>query len=222
VNFTDRHGLFLDANENNDDGDDNPDYDICMLDPEMPGCGFPAAAPQPASSFFVTSLVVKANQLNSIQRGQAAQAVEGLSSNCDDWLSADGINMNQVAATAAAATYYATYLEGSLTVNSIVASFDTSTLNQAVGGNIAISLVNAFGQFANDVVLGSLYFTTVEYGPNLATSQNVVLVHEALHNATGWGDTTLASNMGLGDFPNTPAGIQAASQAISNFLAGCY
>jgi hypothetical protein len=67
------------------------------------------------------------------------------------------------------------------------------------------------------VVVGTSFFTQVAYGGSLLASQDITLVHEALHTGTGLGDTALAQQLGLGNMPQP-----AASASISLWLAlGC-
>lgn len=157
------------------------------------------------------------NELNMIQRRQAVDAVRNMMSYCHQDLSRHGIDVNALAVTAGTIEYYSEYLDGSLKVSDVVPSFDSQQLTEALGGNVAVTLENAYGQITNKVVLSKIYFTQVNLGSDLATSQNITLVHEALHVQTGYGDVSLAMQMGLGKFE--PA---EASRQISYYLAGCF
>jgi len=138
------------------------------------------------------------------------------------YLADHGIDINAVAAKATTATYYSTYFEGNLRESDIIAWMGNETLGTVLGSNRAVTLVDAFGKYPDVVVIGYQYFTQISAGPDLATSQNITLVHEAIHNALSADDTRVASQMGLGNFPDTPGGVDAASIAISAFLATCY
>jgi hypothetical protein len=156
--------------------------------------------------------------VNGIQRAQGVNAVNGLSQDCKNDLAAHGIDANKVAVTASTTEYYDEYFEGDLKISDIVVNLDTRTLSTALAGNVAISLVNSSSQPVNKVALSKTYFTTVGFGPDLATSQNITLAHEALHNSVGLLDKNLAQKMGLGVF----ATDADASLAISHYLEGCY
>jgi hypothetical protein len=175
-------------------------------------------SPNPDDRNFVW--ILQRLKLTSALRAQTATALGNLSTRCKNALSADSINLNAVESTAARTQYYnAGATEGTqLTVRNVTDAPDNETLMQALGSNIAVTLPGVFGSVANDVVIGSSFLTGTQFGSTVAASQNIVLMHEALHTGTGLNDFQLASKLGLGDFPATTDGHAAASMSISYWL----
>jgi len=190
----------------------------------VPTTAAPPGAPgwQLGSSGGGASIQQQYTALNSIQRAQAVNAISNLGSRCVNALTADHINLNQMAINASTTNFYDTYLTGNVLVSSVSGYSDPTnpqmTMSQYVQGSVAAALVNSNENIINSVMLASVYFTDVEFGDSLAESQNITLVHEELHIVTGVGDTQLAAMLGLGN--NLPA--TAASLSISNWLSdGC-
>jgi hypothetical protein len=91
----------------------------------------------------------------------------------------------------------------------------SQTIGDAIGSSRATVLFNASGGVSNTVVLGAAYFSATTLGQTLAASQNVTLIHEALHTGTGLNDEALAGRLGFGEgLPHI-----AASNSISIWLA---
>jgi RHS repeat-associated protein len=158
-------------------------------------------------------------ELNTVQRAQAVMAIQNLGSGCDHALQDVGINTSSLAAVASGIEFFSTYYgEGGLQVRNISGYTNpvhpNQTLSQYLGSGRAATLPLPNGTASNDVVLGPLYFTQTGYGSDLASSQNITLVHETLHVMTGLGDSALVDKLGFGNLPQN-----AASTAISNWLA---
>jgi hypothetical protein len=174
------------------------------------------------------------NTLNAIQRQQAVSAITNLSQPCQQAITADNINLQQMAVNAASTNFYSTDVFGSLSVQSVSGYLDpdnpNETLSQYVGNGIAAALYGSNNTITNSIVLNSasyFYFTSGSYGTSLAESQNIVLVHEEMHIATTLDDIGLAARLGLGNFGQVPGmtpgqAETAASMSISSWLEdGC-
>jgi hypothetical protein len=164
------------------------------------------------------AMALAQKSLNNLLHNEANNALNNLSSQCKGALKNDGINLGSTEATTSSTQYFDTALpvDGALTVRDVTGAPDDETLVQYLGNSVAGTLPTASGSAANDVVVGALFFS------QNAAGQAITLVHEALHTGTGLGDVALAGELGLGKFTNTPAGIQAASDSITDWLAfGC-
>ena len=157
--------------------------------------------------------------LDAKLRAQTAVSLANLNQNCKNALSADGVDLGQVASVASQTEYYNTNsFEGTELVSSIAGGTINDTLIQYLGGARAGVLPGIYGWATNNVVVGSLFFNQIGYGATILDSQNITLVHEALHTGTGLNDPQLALKLGLGSFDTSGAGISAASQSISSYL----
>jgi hypothetical protein len=157
--------------------------------------------------------------LNRTLRKQAAGALDNLKSPCKDAITKAGINLERVKQTAASTEYYnAASLEGSWFVSNITGYQTPDNLAMFLGGARARLLVNRWGEAMNSVVVGSSFLNGAPFG-TVENSQNITLIHEALHTGTGYDDPALAKTLGLGSFKNDQIGISAASQSISTWLA---
>ena len=181
-----------------------------------PGSSFQAAAGQLAQYSQYLAIMSSASQydqqINNTLHAQAANAFGNLSAQCAKALTADGINLNQVALNASSTVYYNTFFDGNDNVHSITGG-PNKTLSAYLNGNVAASIYDANGNVANDVVLGPGFF-----GED-AVAQNTTLIHEALHTWLNLDDLQLAARLGLGNLPNTQAGADTASNLISAFLS---
>jgi RHS repeat-associated protein len=158
-------------------------------------------------------------RLNNQLHALTANIFASLSTQCANALTDDGINLNALATTSASTQYYATEYYGGTAVFSITGdgALGTETLSEYNDGAVA-SVLPRSGGLANAVVLNASFFTNSDFGATVTASQVVVLLHEALHIATGENDTDLASTLGLGTITNGTA----ASNAISEWLQyGC-
>jgi RHS repeat-associated protein len=164
-------------------------------------------------------------------RAQTQQALWDLSRQCKDALAAHGIRLNQIEVTASSTVYYNSLVQGAIEVRDITGYNNplnpNQTLGEYLGSARAATLPNSTGTgAANYVVLGTSFFTKVAYGGSLAASQNITLVHEALHTGAGLGDLDLYNQLGFApiDVANlTPVQVvQVAGGTISLWLAeGC-
>lgn len=162
--------------------------------------------------------------LNRIQHAQAVSAVNNLSHDCQQAIAAHGIDVTRLSTTAADLQFVDVYNgAGSLRVDSFGGNLFADFLGERirsfanfVPGTRARVITTKTGQLTNMVVLNSGYFTSPTAGADLATSQNITLVHETMHVMTGLGDRALANQLGLGPFPDDDAGGSAASVSYPN------
>jgi RHS repeat-associated protein len=220
VNFTDRHGLYQNAadvgDDADDDADDDTDYDVCMLAPTYSGCGAKSGI-SATQMIDLASQVMQANKLNQIQRAQAVNAINNIGPGCESAFEKKGFTATNLSVVAAGITFYSTYFEGGLTVNSITGNGDNETLSAYLGDARATTI-------GNDVILGPEYFTQIGYGATLAASQNITLIHEALHVGTGLNDGQIFTTFNLSSWQaqwaaNNNGQILSASQTISYWLS---
>jgi hypothetical protein len=123
--------------------------------------------------------------------------------------------MASVAATAATTNYYKVSTEPDAWVSNDGGVWSAQT---AVGDAVAATMVDANGVPTNTVVLNTSFDNLQFAGLNVAASQNLALVHEALHTGTQLNEFQLAAKLGLGTFDNTLEGLKAASLSISLYL----
>jgi hypothetical protein len=171
-----------------------------------------------ASAALQESIQQFHQQLNDTLHQQTASALANLSAQCVTAITADGINLNQVALTASSTVYLNTYFEGGLELRNItgytppppaMANMDLTTY---LGTSVAGVVPDANGLPSNFVVVGAVYFGLNAY------QQNITLIHEALHTGSGLDDPLLAAQLGLGNNLSK----QAASDSITDWLAlGC-
>jgi hypothetical protein len=161
-------------------------------------------------------------RLNEIQRRQAVDAINHLGPGCENAFEDKGFNTTDLSVVASGIEFYSTYTDGSIKVRDVTgyinADNPAQTLSQYVGGSRAGTLPSSTGLPSNDVVLGAAYFTQVSgYATTLAASQNITLIHEALHVGTNQGDAQLYFFF---DLDKTQYAGQAGgfSQAISSWL----
>jgi RHS repeat-associated protein len=157
-------------------------------------------------------------QINNTLHRQTSDALRNLSSDCQDAIKADGINLSAVAATAANTNYFNTFTEGNVELRDITGyvppppNMPNMNLSTYLGSAAAATIPDASGKASNNVVVGGIFFNATAF------QQNITLVHEALHAGTGEVDSELAKDFHLGD--NLPE--NAASAAITAWLAnGC-
>jgi len=180
--------------------------------------------PSPLDPLGTPIWLIKFNALSNRLVAEAENALRNLSAQCQKALAGDNINLGAVEATTASTTYYDAAIppEGGFEVRDISGYANplnpSQTLAQYLGTARAATLPNAAGTGgANFVVVGTSFFTQIAYGGSLLASQDITLVHEALHTGTGLGDSPLAQKLGLGKMPQN-----AASTSISLWLAlGC-
>jgi len=160
-------------------------------------------------------------ELNKRLRQETTDALRNLSRPCKDAITGDHIDLGFVASNAQRTNYFnaASPFEGSLFVRDIAGYPTNENLTQYLGDNVAAVLLGIAGTVTNSVVVGSAFFSTIQYGSSLAQSQDITLVHEALHTGTGQGDADLANTLQLGFFSNSAGGNEEGSRAISNWLA---
>jgi len=163
------------------------------------------------------------NQVNAIQRAQAAGAIQNLASDCQGALTDLGVDLGGLATTATSINYISTYVDGDIRISFYgLYGFKDPTLATAFGGSRAAVLPTAEGFPSNNVFLSAAYFLNTVTNPvtrtvyDVASSQNATLVHEALHVYLGQGDSALAAYLDLGN------GLSPddASRAISLWLLG--
>jgi len=163
------------------------------------------------------SLVQLANQLNQIQRAQAVIAIDNIGKGCEKAFEALGFTATDLSVIASGIDFYSTYFEGNLTVNSITGNGNNSTLTQYLGDARATTI-------GNDVILGPQYFNQIAWGSTLAASQNITLIHEALHVGTDQDDAGLFTAFNLSSWQAEYAAdnngqVLSASQTISYWLS---
>jgi hypothetical protein len=150
---------------------------------------------------------------------QSSTALSNLAKPCKDSIAQAGIDLERVKQTAASTQYYnAASSEGAWFVSDITGYQTQDNLVMFLGNARARLLLNRWGQAMNSVVVGSSFLNEAPFG-TVEYSQDITLIHEALHTGTGLDDLKLAERLGLGRFDQDSVGISAASQSISIWLA---
>ena len=118
-------------------------------------------------------------------------------------------------------TYYdATSFEGNWTLNQATGNGRGQTLAWYVGDARAASLTDGHGNILNQVVLGAAFMNNEGgYGADPATSEEITVLHEALHAYKNDGDVDLATSLGLWQKGMTQ---NQASDLISTRLSQCF
>ena len=145
-------------------------------------------------------------------------AFDSLSSPCQGWLQSSGINLQAFQFNGNNITWYNATTYPNMTIGSINGTSDQTTLAQFTSNGVIAQVVTMDGLPTNNVVLGGSYYSGMPgYSSDLYTSQEIILLHEALHVTTSQGDLSLAQT--LTGVPYTDPVL--ASGAISTTLAGC-
>ena len=156
--------------------------------------------------------------LNMRLHAQTAEALRNLSPECTKAITEHGIDLNHVAEVAASTEYYdGSSSEGNFLVREISGWVEPSDKDQNLrtylGSGRAGTLPDVSGNASNDVVVGTRFRTETIKGVSLEATQNLTLIHEALHTGTGNRDSALAYELGLGKMDQP-----AASASISLWL----
>jgi hypothetical protein len=154
-----------------------------------------------------------ANDLNSVEKRQAADAFTHLSTQCQNAIASHGINLSAVATSISSIYFVSVYIDGATLVSWFVPGAKgvptgTTVAGYQAPGNAAQVIPTPSGSPSNYIILYAPYFSST------APVQNTLLVHEVLHVGTGLDDIGLASKLGLGTFTDP----LAASKAISDWL----